>query len=153
MHRMAPEDQMLGGLFRLVLVVVFVVAAFALFTGYRLGDRTAAPAGTVGTSGSRPAVNPETARERGAEAGERVATAINRAGEALGDAGLTAKIKSKMALDDTIRASTIDVHTRDGVVTLRGRVDSEAARARAVALARETQGVVRVADELKVARP
>jgi hyperosmotically inducible protein len=91
------------------------------------------------------------ARERAADAGERVATAINRAGEALGDAGLTAKIKSKMALDDTIRAGAIDVDTRDGVVTLRGRVDSESARARALALARETRGVARVVDQLRVA--
>ena len=151
---------MLRALLRLVilvvvLVVVFVVMAFALLTGYRPGDLLGSgPAGAVGTSGAaRPALNPETARERGAEAGERVATAINRAGEALGDAGLTAKIKSKMALDDTIPASTIDVHTRDGVVTLRGKVDSEAARARALALAKETHGVARVTDELTVARP
>ena len=145
---------MFGALIRLVLVAVIVVGALALFAGYRLGDRTVHPAAgsPVGTSGSGPAVDPERARERGAETGERVATAINRAGEAVSDAGLTAKIKSKMALDDTIPASRIDVDTRDGVVTLRGRVESEAAHARALALARETRGVTRVVDELTVTR-
>ena len=145
---------MFGALLRLVLVAVVVVGALALFAGYRLGDRTLHPAAgsPIGTTGSRPAIDPEHARERGAEAGERVASAINRAGEAVSDAGLTAKIKSKMALDDTIPASRIDVTTRDGVVTLRGHVDNEAAHGRALALARETRGVTRVVDELTVAR-
>jgi hypothetical protein len=145
---------MFGALIRLVLVAVIVVGALALFAGYRLGDRNVHPSGDtpVGTTGSRPAIDPERARERGAEAGEKVADAINRAGEAVGDAGLTAKIKSKMALDDTVKASRIDVDTRDGVVTLRGQVESEATHARALSLARETRGVTRVVDELTVAR-
>jgi len=144
---------MFGALIRLVLVAVIVVGALALFAGYRLSDRTVHRGSEtpVGTTGSAPAIDPERARERGAEAGERVATAINRAGEAVSDAGLTAKIKSKMALDDTIPASRIDVDTREGVVTLRGQVQSEAGRARALALARETHGVTRVVDELTVA--
>ena len=66
------------------------------------------------------------------------------------DAALTAKIKSKMALDDTISARYIDVDTRDSVVTLSGTVESESQRQRALQLARETEGVVSVVDHLRM---
>ena len=65
---------------------------------------------------------------------------------------LTAKIKAKMALDDRVKAAKIDVDTAGSVVTLSGRVGSEAERARAVQLARETDGVTSVVDELTIAR-
>jgi osmotically-inducible protein OsmY len=64
------------------------------------------------------------------------------------DASLTAKIKSKMALDDTVKALDINVTTRNGEVTLSGRVGSEQERTRALALARETGGVRSVRDRL-----
>jgi osmotically-inducible protein OsmY len=64
------------------------------------------------------------------------------------DTELTGKIKSKMALDDVVRARTIDVSTTAGVVTLGGTVRSVAEREQAVRLARETKGVTRVVDHL-----
>jgi hyperosmotically inducible protein len=57
------------------------------------------------------------------------------------DAGLTTKVKSRLAADDTVKAYQIDVDTDEGVVTLSGNVDTAAARDRAVAIARETEGV------------
>jgi hyperosmotically inducible protein len=90
------------------------------------------------------------ARERGAQAGEAIANAGNRAADVLGDASVTAKIKSKMALDDTVKALDINVTTDDGQVTLSGTVHSAAERHRALALARETQGVKGVRDQLEV---
>ena len=42
------------------------------------------------------------AREHSAERGERVGTAADRAGEAVSDGAITAKIKSKMALDELV---------------------------------------------------
>jgi hypothetical protein len=67
------------------------------------------------------------------------------------DAGITTSVKSKLAADDTVRASQVDVDTQNHVVTLRGSVASEAAKTRAVALARETNGVRDVIDELRIA--
>ena len=67
------------------------------------------------------------------------------------DAGITTKVKSKLAADDTVKAYQIDVDTKAKVVTLSGSVDSEAARDKAVALARETQGVMDVVSNLTVA--
>jgi hypothetical protein len=140
---------MLRALVRLVLIVVIVVAAGAFFIGYRWAADDGEPVvdRPVGTSGERP-IDTSRARETGAEIGERVAVGANEAKEAVGEAALTAKIKSKMALDDTIDADAIDVDTDGSVVTLSGRVPNETARARALQLARETEGVTSVVDRL-----
>jgi hyperosmotically inducible protein len=67
------------------------------------------------------------------------------------DAGITTKVKSKLAADDTVKAYQIDVDTKDKVVTLSGNVDSQAAKDQAVALARGTEGVADVVDNITVA--
>lgn len=66
------------------------------------------------------------------------------------DAGITTNIKSKMAADDAVKAYQINVDTSDGVVTLRGDVDSALARERAVQIARGTTGVRDVVDDITV---
>jgi hyperosmotically inducible periplasmic protein len=67
------------------------------------------------------------------------------------DAGITTKVKSKLAADDTVKAYQIDVDTKDKVVTLSGNVDSQAAKDQAVAIARATEGVADVVDNITVA--
>ncbi len=138
---------MIGALLKLVLVVVLIAAAAAFFLGYRFGD-DGAPAATA--PAAAPAVDTERARRTGAEIGETVATGAAQAQQAITEGTLTAKIKSKMALDDTIHAAAIDVDTVGGVVTLSGTVRSESERARALQLARETEGVTSVSDRLVV---
>jgi hyperosmotically inducible protein len=71
-------------------------------------------------------------------------------GRQVDDAALTAKVKTKLTADPEVNPFTIDVDTTDGVVTLRGRVDESGDRAEAVKLARETEGVRGVHDELTV---
>ena len=66
------------------------------------------------------------------------------------DTGISTSIKSKFAADDTVKASQIDVDTKDKIVTLTGTVDSEIAKNRAVDIARATKGVTRVTDNLIV---
>jgi len=141
---------MFRALIRLVLVIVILVGAAGFLLGWWGGnglhpDRGAA----VGTSGK---VDTSKAREVGAEVGQKTAEAANRAEAALTDGALTAKIKSKMALDDLVRARSVDVTTDAGVVTLRGRVQSAAEHERAVQLAKETNGVKQVVDHLTVER-
>ena len=69
---------------------------------------------------------------------------------AASDPGVTTAVKSKLAADDTVKAYQIDVDTNGGVVTLNGTVPSQAAKDRAVQLARETDGVSSVDDRLVV---
>ena len=66
------------------------------------------------------------------------------------DAGITSSVKTKLAADDTVKAYQVDVDTRDHVVTLKGAVPTEAARMKAMDLAKEVEGVDRVVDSLKV---
>ena len=89
--------------------------------------------------------------------GKRIGTLLGAAAIALTavacsstDPGLTTAVKSKLAADDTVKSYRIDVDTKDAVVTLNGAVDTAAARARAVELARSTEGVRDVVDRLTV---
>jgi hyperosmotically inducible protein len=79
-----------------------------------------------------------------------LAMAVTGAACAETDAGITTKVKAKLAADDTVKAYQIDVDTRDKVVTLKGFVENEAARTQAVRLARETEGVANVIDSVVV---
>jgi hypothetical protein len=143
---------MIRALLRLVVLAVVLVAIGAFFLGYRVSDKgISGPAGEpVGTTGKVPEVDAARAREAGAAIGEKVATGANQAQRAIAETALTGKIKSKMALDDMVKAADINVDTVNGVVTLSGRVRSEAERQRAVQLAKETDGVKSVTDHLVV---
>jgi len=87
------------------------------------------------------------------EAGEFASKAADKASGTFSDAALTAKIKSKMALDDHVKARAIDIDTSGGVATLSGVVASSDERKRALQLARDTEGITKVVDELEVRRP
>ena len=82
-------------------------------------------------------------------AAAKVGVAADKLGDRVSDSALTAKIKSKMALDDHVNARAINVDTSASVVTLRGTVASKYQRDRALRLARETVGVARVVDRLQ----
>ena len=66
------------------------------------------------------------------------------------DAWITAKIQSQYFLDAEVKGRDIDVDTNNGVVTLRGSVDNDAERRQAVMMARNTEGVRQVNDQLTV---
>jgi hypothetical protein len=141
---------------RLVVLIVVLVAAGAYLLGWWGGRARSVETPAVGTTG-RPAPNPDLpkvdtdkAREAGAKVGETVAAAGNQAQRALAEGSLTAKIKAKMALDDSVKALDINVDTSGTTVTLTGVVGSEAQRQRAVQLAKETNGVMTVIDKLTI---
>ena len=66
------------------------------------------------------------------------------------DAGITTAVKSKLAADDTVKAYKVDVDTHNKVVTLSGDVETAAQREHAVSIARNTDGVADVIDQLRV---
>jgi osmotically-inducible protein OsmY len=66
------------------------------------------------------------------------------------DPGITTAVKGKLAADDVVKSYRIDVDTKDRVVTLNGDVDTQAARQRAVQIARDTEGVRDVVDQLTI---
>jgi osmotically-inducible protein OsmY len=138
---------MIRTLVKFVLVVIVLVGLGAFLLGRWSSDAKVVPDTAV--SNARP-IDTSKARDVGARVGEATANAANQAEDALAHARVTAKIKSKMALDDLVKARNIDVDTNGTVVTLTGLVGSEAERKRAVELAKETEGVTSVIDHLKV---
>jgi hyperosmotically inducible periplasmic protein len=69
------------------------------------------------------------------------------------DAGITTAVKTRLAADDTVKAYQIDVDTRDKVVTLSGSVNTAAEKTQAAAVARGTDGVVNVVDNITLKVP
>ena len=131
-------------LLALIIIAVIGVFAYNYWSGHGL---TLHPAGATG-------IDAEAARDKAKALAEKTAATVDKAATKLEeavDAGtLTLKIKSKMALDDLVKARTINVDTTGSVVTLTGTVESNQERERAVRLARETAGITNVVDKLQV---
>ena len=66
------------------------------------------------------------------------------------DASITSKVKAKLAADGDINPFNINVDTNEGVVTLQGQVKKAEIRTRAERYARETGGVKKVINLVKV---
>lgn len=66
------------------------------------------------------------------------------------DAGITTAVKSKLAADDMVKAYQVDVDTANKIVTLSGDVETAAQKEHAVTIARNTDGVADVIDQLRV---
>ena len=136
---------MIRFLFKLVILLIVLAGAAMFFLGWR-------PAGFTAPAGDRPIDRIDTtkAREVGAQIGAKASEAAAAAQTTLSEGSVTAKIKAKMSLDDTVEAKDINVDFANGVVTLTGTVRSAAERKRAVDLATETAGVTSVKDQLRV---
>jgi hyperosmotically inducible periplasmic protein len=71
-------------------------------------------------------------------------------GAKVDDAMITAKVKTKISTDQAKSLVKVNVDTKDGVVHLQGTVPTPEDKARAERLARDTDGVVSVKNDLKV---
>lgn len=71
-------------------------------------------------------------------------------GEQVDDGVIVTKVKAKLAADGDINPFNIDVDSNDGVVTLQGTVAKDSARSGAEQHARDTEGVRRVVNLIKV---
>jgi len=91
---------------------------------------------TVGTTGSRPDASAPGVDE------------LSRLTES--DPAILTQIKTRLALDNQVSTFSIDVDVSDGKVTLQGTVATEAARQRALTIARNVKGVKAVVDKLTV---
>jgi hyperosmotically inducible protein len=143
---------MVRGLIKAMLIMVVLVAGAFFVFGYWTSGSFGAPR-TDDTTGNAPLINTTAARERGAEIGEKAARAAASFNESLGEGSLTAKIKAKMVLDDLVKARAINVTTSGSTVTLTGNIHSSREHERAVQLAKETEGVTQVNDQLVVREP
>ena len=63
---------------------------------------------------------------------------------------ITTKVAGKINADDALENVDVDVKVKKNVVTISGDVPSEALRDRVLRIARDTEGVARVVDNMTV---
>ena len=90
------------------------------------------------------------AKEVGRDTKDAAKEAGRDVGNAVSDAAITTAVKSKLLADTTVGGLKIDVDTSNGVVTLNGDVKSAAEKAEAMRIARGTDGVKSVRDNLTI---
>jgi len=109
---------------------------------------------TVESQGKKAAAAVEKTVDHGLQ---EVKSGLDDAGAKIGreaaDAALLASIKARLVTESGLSGAGINVDVDGGMVTLRGHVPSEAARAVAVKLARDTDGVKSVRSELVLKQP
>lgn len=71
-------------------------------------------------------------------------------GEYIDDTAITAKVKSAFVSDDSVKALDVQVETFRGVVQLSGFVDNMSQKARAEQIARSTNGVRDVTNNIQL---
>ena len=81
---------------------------------------------------------------------DKVKSGMSKTGEKIDDAWITTKVNWFFVGEDTLKHSKIDVDTKNNVVTLNGTVTNAAGKARAEQLARQTDGVKSVVNNLKI---
>jgi osmotically-inducible protein OsmY len=83
-------------------------------------------------------------------AGEKTKEGVQKATSEVTDAYILTRVKSKFVGEDLLKGSDINVDADNQIVTLKGTVTSEAGRSRAIALAKEAEGVKSVVDRLTI---
>jgi hyperosmotically inducible protein len=92
----------------------------------------------------------EQSKETGKDIKDATGNVAHDTKEAISDARVTSEVKLKFAADDTVKALNIDVDTDNGLVTLRGSVNSKAELNQAIKLAKSVDGVKKVVSELEI---
>jgi osmotically-inducible protein OsmY len=118
-----------------------LATAFTLAACNPRDDTTAGQKVDQAVAGAKSGMND--AKRAGNEAATSVASAAT-------DATITTKINAALAADDKLKATKIDVDTRNGHVVLTGTAPNAGSRDRATTLAKAVDGVVAVDNRLAV---
>jgi hyperosmotically inducible protein len=143
-----PKDESKATAERLANVPGVVRVENKLVSREKVTDKAKDTAGTVADKSKKGA---QKTKEAAVKTGEVTKDALSKTGEVITDGWITTRIKTKFMGDEALRASAINVDTNNHVVTLSGAVANPAARVKALALAKEVEGVNRVVDKLQVA--
>jgi osmotically-inducible protein OsmY len=88
----------------------------------------------------------------GQTAGRPTGTDSRSASTLVSDQRITAIIRNRFEADDDLSEAALRIDTVNGVVTLRGSIDSFVLREQAVRLAADVPGVERVANQIVISR-
>lgn len=132
---------------------ILLTAGGLAASAWAAGDRPAtttdrAPAGTTQTMPAPATID----ATRSATPAPNASDSDRSAGDVVGDAAITARVKASLIGDDLTKARNINVDTANAAVTLKGTVESQAEADRAMEIARSTDGVQAVKSELTIAR-
>jgi len=83
-------------------------------------------------------------------AADKTSDAVGTVGVKVSDTSVTTRVKADFSGEKLLQDTAIDVDTTDHVVTLRGTVASSAVKERAAEIARSTDGVTRVVNQIVV---
>ena len=146
----------------LISVSIATIASVGLLAGceQKTTTRTADGTTTSSTTTTTTTPSPEArstanemkadAKSAGNEMKADAKSAADKAGNAIEDGAITAKVKTALLADPDVKGLAIDADTHNGVVTLKGTADKPANKDRAVAIAKDTGGVKSVQDQLVV---
>lgn len=76
--------------------------------------------------------------------------AMSKTGEAITDEWIVTRVRTNIANDEALSGTDIKVDVKNNVVTLSGTVPTVAARVKALAVAKDVEGVKRVINNMKV---
>jgi hyperosmotically inducible periplasmic protein len=134
---------------RMTMAAIVSVAVLAALAGCDRNDqRTAGQQLDAAIAKLKPAA--ERAKQEAKKAADDTRAMGASAGEKLGDATVSTRVKAVLSADKQLGDSKIDVDTRNGVVTLSGAVANNEARDHVLELARNVKGVNSVNDQLAV---
>lgn len=69
------------------------------------------------------------------------------------DDRISDQVRMRLAVDPDVKGGAFDVTVKDGVVVIKGRVDTEKGKSKATKLAKKVKGVKEVDNELIVGPP
>lgn len=69
------------------------------------------------------------------------------------DDRISDQVRMKLATDADVKGGALDVTVKDGIVTLKGRVDTDKGKTKATKLTKKVKGVKDVDNELVVGPP
>jgi hypothetical protein len=95
----------------------------------------------------------ETVRDGLNKTGDSVREGFVKTRETVQGMGLVPRVYGRLHWEKALHSSALFVKAEGGTVTIRGQVPDEAAKAKAIALVKDTVGVTRVIVQLSVATP
>jgi hyperosmotically inducible periplasmic protein len=113
-------------------------------------DPYAKPKGTTGKVEDKAKEGAEKTKEGSEKAWDKTKEGAGKVADETSDAYILSRVKSRFVGVDALKGSDINVDVDKHVVTLKGTVQTEAARARATDIAKRTEGVHDVVDHLTV---
>lgn len=121
-----------------IVVTGFTIAALVAAGG--------APVYAQNTTGEKIEKKTEDAKDKAKTMGQEAKTGMS-------DSWITSKTKIALFSDDRVKGTQVHVETKSGTVMLRGKVDSNEAKAAAAEVAQGIEGVKSVKNELQVVAP